>query len=260
MRTLPTFDLQKIEPPKCALNETDVFNVTCRKGPNAIEILVDDVIGDDGYGGGVQSREIKQMLSENPAAKVKVAIASQGGLVYEGLRIYNLLAAHEGEVITINESLAYSAASVIFLAGNRRLTYETANFGIHKVQGGGFGTAELLLGVVDFIDQLDSMTRELYQKISGQSAEQIESWLMGTTSGQMGSMFKGQEAVDAGFATEVIDPSQTSETINKVETPVEKVPELDPVAEALNEAGKKAILPLAIQARRAQIDTMLGRV
>ena len=100
---------------------------------------------------------------------ITVHINSVGGSLYAGVSIYNRLKELPANVVTINDGLAASAASVIFQAGNPRKVNAGSCLMIHEA-------AALLI---------DSETRT--------RALAKETWMT------------GQEAVDAGYADEVID-------------------------------------------------------
>lgn len=247
------FNLSEFEQQAKALPRNSVsqegWEVFLKATPASVEIAIMEQVGDDGWGGGVKASEVSDKLRGNSGKPVNVRINSPGGLAYDGMQIYNALKAHDGPVTTINEGLAYSAASVIFLAGEKRVVHELSDYGIHRTHGGGWGTANLLLSVVDFVDRLDQHIVNLYAKTTGQSVDQITKWIDGTTQGEMGTMFSGAEALEAGFATEMVS-----------NTPENKAPAEPSKMEELAVKERKQMLPLAIQARRAQIDTMLGRV
>lgn len=248
MRNLPTFDLGKIEKPKFQLESDEGFHVHMRKGSERIEIAVLEDIGDDGWGGGVRAADIKSALNQSPTSPVTVSINSPGGLAYEGMAIYNALAAHQGDVTTVNEGLAYSAASIIFMAGDKRKVHESSHFGIHRSRGGGFGTSTTVMAVAEFLDKLDDLAIDLYARRTGQSVEQITNFIDGTSNGEMGTMFSASEAVAASFATEIL--SDTAAPVNKQTQAVQKA----------DERGRASLLPVALQARREMIDTLTGKV
>ena len=207
---------EKLHVPTAAVSD-DKFRVFCKVSHEAVDIMVADQIGDDGWGGGVSADEIGQTLAANPTAPVNVRINSPGGLAYDGLKIYNMLANHEGHVTTINEGLAYSAASIIFMAGDTRQVYEASDFGIHRAAGGGYGNQYHMLALAEFLDGLDNHMISIYSQGSGQSEEQIKMWIDGETKGTMGTMFSGSEAVAGGFADSMIpNKSRAKSAASKV--------------------------------------------
>lgn len=185
----------------------ETFKVRCRMDDANIEIMVTEEIGDDGWGGGVSADEIAQTLNANPSADVTVRINSPGGLAYDGLRIYNMLTQHDGNVRTIDEGLAYSAASIIFMAGDERVMYEASDFGIHRASGGGYGNQYMMLAIAEFLDGLDNHLIGIYAARAGKTEKQVTELIDGSTNGQMGTMLGGKDAVAEGFATELIPHS-----------------------------------------------------
>ena len=139
---------------------------------------------------------------ENLAGKdsITVHINSVGGDMYAGIAIYNRLKGLAANVTTINDGLAASAGSLIFMAGDTRKVNAGSNLMIH-------GAAGFLYGYYQVQDlnaikkQLEAHNRagvNIYAEATGKDKDTIknlvdkETWLTGA------------DAVDAGFAHEVI--------------------------------------------------------
>jgi ATP-dependent protease ClpP protease subunit len=223
--------------------EDDTFRVYCRRGAQGVEIAIMDAIGDDGWGGGVRASDVVGTLRESPRQDVTVRINSPGGLAYDGLQIYNALATHEGEVTTINEGLAYSAASIIFMAGDRRHVYEASDFGIHRAHGLAMGNVNQMRAVAEFLEKLDEHLIAIYVAGTGHPESKIRDWIDGSTNGEMGTMFSGPEAVNAGFADQVISNKKRARADSRIAAAAAK--------------HRESVLPLTLQARREMIDTLL---
>lgn len=133
-------------------------------------------------------------------SSITVHINSVGGDMYAGLAIYNRLKGLAGKVVTINDGLAASAGSLIFQAGDVRKMNAGSNLMIH-------GAACLLYGYYQVQDlkaaikQLDAHNRagiNVYAERTYRPVDEIkplvdrETWMT------------GQDAVDHGFADEVI--------------------------------------------------------
>ena len=147
-----------------------------------------------------QDEFLRDLDSLSGKSSITVHINSVGGDMYAGLAIYNRLKGLAGTVVTINDGLAASAGSLIFQAGDVRKMNAGSNLMIH-------GAAGLLYGYYQVQDlkaaikQLDAHNRagiNVYAERTGRSAEEIkplvdrETWMT------------GQDAVDQGFADEVI--------------------------------------------------------
>lgn len=132
---------------------------------------------------------------------ITVHINSVGGSLYAGLAIYNRLRGLPAKVTTINDALAASAASIIFQAGDTRKMNPGSNLMIHEAAVflfGSYQTADLR----SIIKQMDAHNKSgvaAYADRTGRDADAIKNMLAKET------WMTGQEAVDAGFADEVID-------------------------------------------------------
>ena len=66
---------------------------------------------------------------------ITVHINSVGGDLYAGIAIYNRLKGLGANIITINDGLAASAGSIIFMSGNERRVNSGSNLMIHGAAG-----------------------------------------------------------------------------------------------------------------------------
>ncbi len=102
-------------------------------------MLIDDVIGDDGLGGGIRgdkfSRELMFLDSLNKK-RIQVWINSPGGDCKDGEQIFASMLKSKTQVDTCNIGMAASIAGPIFLAGCKREMMSNAKFMMHPVSGG----------------------------------------------------------------------------------------------------------------------------
>ena len=78
------------------------------------DLLLYDVIGC----GGIEADDVVQALALAGGAPVRVRINSPGGDAFEGFAIYNILNSYEGEVTTVVDGVAASAAAYLAMAGS----------------------------------------------------------------------------------------------------------------------------------------------
>lgn len=131
---------------------------------------------------------------------ITVHINSIGGSLYAGLAIYNRLRELSANITTINDALAASAASVIFQAGNVRKVNAGSNLMIHEAASffyGYYQVKDLKSGIKE-LEAHNKAGVAVYAERTGKDAESVKSMLAKET------WLTGQEAVDAGFADEVI--------------------------------------------------------
>lgn len=165
------------------------------------EIFLYDEIG-PGFLGLIDDQQIVQALADiGPEQRVTVRINSPGGFVDEGVSIVNALKRHPGGVDTVVDSLAASMASMIMLAGESRRIAANAKVMIHSVRGGAFGTAGDLRKSADIFDKYQQAALEQYADVMGIEVDQVNDLLEAET------WYLGQEAVEAGLATQLDDAS-----------------------------------------------------
>ena len=130
---------------------------------------------------------------------INVHINSYGGDVAEGLAIYNVLREHKAQIVTICDGFACSAASVVFMAGDRRVMQPASLLMIHNAWTWAMGNAVQLRKTADDIEIITQASVEAYKKVATISEEEIkalmdaETWLL------------PKNAVEYGFATEIDD-------------------------------------------------------
>lgn len=131
---------------------------------------------------------------------VTFRINSVGGDLYAGISIYNRIKALSGKVVTINDGLAASAASIIFQAGNVRKMHVGSNLMVHQAMGllYGYYQAKDLEPVINQLKAHDKAIVNVYAEASGRDAKEMQKLVNAET------WLTGQEAVDAGLADEVI--------------------------------------------------------
>lgn len=126
-----------------------------------------------------------------------VRINSYGGEVAEGLAIYNLLKSYEGEVTTICDGFACSAASVVFMAGTKRIMPCSSLLMIHNAWTWASGDADDLRKAADDLEKITQPSVEIYTSVSNLDTDEIKSMMDAET------WIDADEALDYGFATEI---------------------------------------------------------
>lgn len=138
----------------------------------------------------------------NTKSNITVHINSVGGDFYAGLSIYNRLRSLSASITTINDGLAASAGSIIFMAGDKgkRKAFAGSNLMVHGVLNfmyGYYNAADLRTQ----LNQINAHNKTLiaaYVEATGLSEDTVKAAISKDT------YMTGQEAVDAGWADEVI--------------------------------------------------------
>lgn len=143
-------------------------------------------------------------------ANINIHINSVGGDFYAGLAIYNRLKGLAGNVTTINDGLAASAASIIFQAGNTRKMNAGSNLMMHGVSGLLFDyyNVEDLKAIIKQFQAHNNAAIGVFAERSGRTKEECKGLMQGET------WLTGQDAVDAGLADEVIDSTSVNMSLS----------------------------------------------
>lgn len=130
---------------------------------------------------------------------INVHINSYGGDVAEGLAIYNVLREHKAQIVTICDGFACSAASVVFMAGDRRVMQPASLLMIHNAWTVAMGNAAQLRKTADDIETITQASVEAYKKVATIPEEEIKALMDAET------WILPKDAVEYGFATEIDD-------------------------------------------------------
>ena len=145
---------------------------------------------------------IVNQLKELDVDTINVHINSYGGDVAEGLAIYNVLREHKAQIVTICDGFACSAASVVFMAGDRRVMQPASLLMIHNAWTVAMGNAAQLRKTADDIETITQASVEAYKKVATISEKEIkdlmdaETWIL------------PKDAVEYGLATEIDDEDE----------------------------------------------------
>jgi ATP-dependent protease ClpP protease subunit len=160
------------------------------------EILLSGIVGDGWDEFPITQKGVVDALRSFGSSPVTIRINSPGGAADEGIGIYNALRSHGGEVTTINDSLAASAASVIFLAGKNRLMADGSRIMIHRAMAFAMGNQDELGKVISALKSYDASLVDIYrQHMNGTEASLIETMMADET------WFVVDEAINWGLAT-----------------------------------------------------------
>jgi ATP-dependent Clp protease protease subunit len=164
------------------------------KADNAAEISIFDEIGM----WGVTAKDFIAALKEHKGKAINLSINSPGGSVFDALAIYNALRQHGGEITTKTMGIAASAASLIFMAGDKRLMPENTFLMIHNPMTLAMGNADEMREVADILDKIAASLISTYVSRSGLPEEEVKALLDNET------WLNAADAVSKGFASEMI--------------------------------------------------------
>jgi len=158
--------------------------------------------------------DIAQALMDLPktVGEINVHINSFGGEVAEGIAIYNALRAHPAKVTTVCEGFACSIASVIFMAGSRRVMRPASMLMLHNASMMAQGDPKTLRKAAEDLETITELSKKAYlacatDELTPEKLTEVmdaETWVSPET------------AVEWGLATEIDEPEQSDEPSQSV--------------------------------------------
>lgn len=183
------------------------FQVTDQDDEVIIDVL--GVVGDPWDG--LTAATLVPEISKAQGRPLTVRLNSPGGSVFDAVAVATMLQEHNAEVRADILGEAASAATIISSAADKVRIAPAGEFMIHRASVGllAFGNEETLGDVVKDLEQMrdrlrsvDSELVEIYAERTGKPAEEMRDLLVGPAGD--GTYFTGREAVEAGFADELI--------------------------------------------------------
>lgn len=134
--------------------------------------------------------------------KIQLSIFSEGGDVFTGMAIHNLLARHPAKKICVIDGICASAATYPALACQEIRIPANSWMMIHGCSGCVCGGPEEMRRYADMLDSMNATLVNLYASRTGKSTAEINTMLQAET------WMDGNTAKDKGFADTVIEPLQ----------------------------------------------------
>jgi ATP-dependent protease ClpP protease subunit len=163
------------------------------------EILIYDEI--DAWFG-VAPADLVRDLGQIDAPEITVRINSPGGVVWDGITIYNALRDHDAKINVVVDGLAASIASVIAMAGDHVVMNRNSQMMLHNAWGICIGDSRDMQKAAERLQRHNGNIASIYAEKAGGTADEWlavmaeETWLM------------ADEAVAAGLADEMVEPSE----------------------------------------------------
>jgi len=153
--------------------------------------------------GEVNIKQVTQQIQDNAdAEKLIVHIHSPGGDVDEGFGIHDILVAHgkdKGiEIETRIEGLCASIATVIAMAGSKRLITENSEFMIHNPWMETVGDSDELQKSADELKVIEKKIIDFYAVKTGANKKDLDKWM------KEEKYMSAKQAKELGFVTDII--------------------------------------------------------
>ena len=177
------------------------YQLTNVSEDSATLYIYGDITSYKWYEDDVSAYDLSKDLQSLGGKALKVRINSYGGEVSQGLAIYNLLKDYAGEVTTICDGFACSAASVVFMAGTKRIMPRSSLLMIHNAWTWASGDADDLRKAADDLEKITEPSVQIYLANSNLEEETIRTMMDEET------WITADEAYEYGMATAVVEDS-----------------------------------------------------
>lgn len=144
----------------------------------------------------IDAKSIRETL-DDVTEDVLIRLNSGGGDVFEGIEIYNYLKKHTSNIAVEVTGYAASAATFILSGADKVIMNTGTSVMIHEASTYAWGNKQEIKKTLNALETIDESILSIYSEKTGQSKEQLETWMSEET------WFTAEEAVQYGFADEV---------------------------------------------------------
>jgi len=190
---------------------------------------------------------------------IHVRINSNGGSVFGAYAIMNLLKSHKAQIITYNDGIAASAATLIAMAGDKIISALGSVWMIHLPATTVFGNVTELQKAISILETIKDSMLDVYHKRTGIEKDALlvmmneDTWLTGT------------QALEKGFVDEVTElevvaylgEDKKTAFFNGLAVGLEEIPNKDVLASLLK--PKPQTQPVQMTLKTATAQAVPGR-
>ena len=198
---LDNIGLDKIAPDARGVSVLALNNI----GGGQHELLIYGPVGDYFWGDNITAASVvKELAGIDAGSTINVRIDSDGGVVTDGLAIFNALKSHPARVEVTIDGVAASIASLIAQAGDTRRVYKNSTMMIHGPMSGAWGFADDMRNAAEMLDTMAAAMLTSYAERAA-DPDLIASHL----SDRRDHWFTASQMIDAGLADVVIDANSS---------------------------------------------------
>ena len=157
----------------------------------------------------IYPQKIKSFLDELDGEDIKVRINSNGGDVFAGITIYNLLKDYKGSIEVKVDGIAASAGSIIAIAGDTVDAGVNGMMMIHPPWTYTSGSSKDLRAVADDLEKIESSIVATYMTKFKGTEDELRALM------EAESYLTAEECIALGFADEItrVDDTQSNEDV-----------------------------------------------
>lgn len=164
------------------------------------EILIYGDIGESWYGDSVLAKDFVKEIAALDVEAITIRVNSYGGSVTDGIAIHNAIKRHKAHVTIVIDSVAYSIASLIAMAGDTVEMAENALLMVHAPWGSASGNSADMREYADMLDTwADAMSTSYASKTGRDKAEMLALLTDGVD-----HFYTAQQAIDEKFIDAIV--------------------------------------------------------
>lgn len=164
------------------------------------QIYIQGFIGSSWFFEGNTDKGIKRMLDGlGDKEEIDVVINSNGGDVFQGIAIGNLLKANKAKVNVIINGIAASAASIIAMAGDTIQIYSNAQLMIHRASTWEEGNVDDFRRIADQLESIDKSVKASYKERFNGTDDELQKLLVDET------FMDAETALSYGLVDEIVN-------------------------------------------------------
>jgi len=139
---------------------------------------------------------------EGKYGEINIRINSPGGLVWDGLAMYNTIKNSKAKTYTYNEGMAGSIAAIILMAGNSGVYANKASLVLlHNASGMAIGNAKDMMEMAAILQEHDDVLAQIIADRSGLDLGEVKSRWFGYEDKVMSS----EKAAELGLIDKIVD-------------------------------------------------------
>lgn len=169
------------------------------------KVRIEGIIGID-----VDVKDIREQLGDANGRDVVAEIASPGGFMSEGLKMYNELKNYQGNVDTHLTGIVASLGTYVAMVGKHRTAEKNAVFMIHNGSGIAMGDYRVMFKFGNRLNSATNMIAKEYVAKTGTALAKIRAAMDKET------FYFGDEIKDAGFVHEMVGDAEPEDKAEAV--------------------------------------------
>ena len=156
------------------------------------------------------STMVKQWLDEANGEEIEIHLNTQGGIVTEGIAIYDLIDKYTGKKSCLMGGLVASIGSYIATACQKVVAQDITVYMVHNAANWCFGDYHDMQNEAESLEKLNKHIADRLSRFSKKGIDEVLNLMDEET------WYYGKEIVDAGFATDFLETGKASDQASNV--------------------------------------------